>query len=483
MSLPSGFKKLEYIQPSGTQYIDTGFKPNNNTKVVIDFELTENTGKHQIIFGARSSSNSEQYVLGFTGHRSPAVWRSDFGSNQVTFSSNLNWSGNHNATKNGNICTLDAESVTNTASTFESTVNLLICAGNTGGNVDNYTKAKVYFCKIYDNGTLARDFIPCKNASGVVGMWDDVNSVFYGNAGSGTFTAGPEVAGSNRVLVDAKGYDAKSVFYGNAGSGTFTAGPEVAGSNRVLVDAKGYDAKSGTVLINGMVYHLKKGRGLLNGMGYDIPFVGSIPLSELTTGTILYINESGSPVPFYVAKHDYESGLNGAGRTLVVRKDCYNLQQFNDYNSINNEYANSLLDNLLCNTYLNLLGSGIRAAIGTTKFYYTPGNITWDMTTLQRAVFQLSLTEYGLSIYVCNVEGSALPIASALQIAYLDGSAVQQWTRSPGRSDASSLAIVTNAGAVGSQTYNFIAGSRPAFTLPATLEVQDNGDGTYSLAE
>ena len=116
--------------------------------------------------------------------------------------------------------------------------------------------------------------------------------------------------------------DVNSVFYGNAGSGTFTAGPEVAGSNRVLVDAKGYDAKSGTVLINGMVYHLKKGRGLLNGMGYDVPFVGSIPFSELTTGTILYINESGSPVPFYVAKHDYESGLNGAGRTLGVRKDC-----------------------------------------------------------------------------------------------------------------------------------------------------------------
>lgn len=403
MSLPSGYKRLEYIQSSGTQYIDTGFKPNNNTKVVIDFELTENTGKHQIIFGARSSSSSGQYVLGFTGHRSPAVWRSDFGSNQVTFSSNLTWSGNHNATKNGNICTLDAESVTNTASTFESTANLLICAGNTGGSVDNYTKAKVYSCKIYDNGTLARDFIPCKNTSATIGLWDDANSAFYGNAGTGTFTAGPEVAGSNRVLVD----------------------------------AKGYDAKSGTVLINGMVYHLKKGRGLLNGMGYDIPFVGSIPLSELTTGTILYINESGSPVPFYVAKHDYESGLNGAGRTLVVRKDCYNLQQFNDYNSINNEYANSLLDNLLCNTYLNLLDSDIRAAIGTTKFYYTPGNRTFDMTTLQRAVFQLSLTEYGLSFYMCNVEGSALPIASALQIAYLDGSAVEQWTRSPGRTDAS----------------------------------------------
>lgn len=252
---------------------------------------------------------------------------------------------------------------------------------------------------------------------------------------------------------------------------------------KVEVGGTGYDLKGGKPLIGGTAYAIKKGRTLIGGTGYDISFASGVPLSELTPGTILYINESGSPVPFYVAKHDYESRLNGAGRTLVVRKNCYNMQQFNDYNSINNEYANSILDNLLCNTYLNLLGSDIRAAIGTTKFYYTPGNSAWNMTTLQRAVFQLSLTEYGLSIYVCNVEGSALPIASALQIAYLDGSAVQQWTRSPARSDSSSLAIVTNAGAVGSQTYNFNAGSRPAFTLPATMEAQDNGDGTYSPSE
>lgn len=251
---------------------------------------------------------------------------------------------------------------------------------------------------------------------------------------------------------------------------------------KVEVGGTGYDLKGGKPLIGGTAYAIKKGRTLIGGTGYDISLAIGVPLSELTPGTILYINESGSPVPFYVAKHDYESGLNGAGRTLVVRKDCYNLQQFNDYNSINNEYANSLLDNLLCNTYLNLLDSDIRAAIGTTKFYYTPGNRTFDMTTLQRAVFQLSLTEYGLSFYMCNVEGSALPIASALQIAYLDGSAVEQWTRSPPRADASFLATVTNAGDVGNKSYNFNAGSRPAFTLPATMEVQDNGDGTYSLA-
>lgn len=47
------------------------------------------------------------------------------------------------------------------------------------------------------------------------------------------------------------------------------------------------------------------------------------PLSDIPEGTLVKINESGSPVEFYVAKHDYETGLNGAGRTLLVRRYCY----------------------------------------------------------------------------------------------------------------------------------------------------------------
>lgn len=47
------------------------------------------------------------------------------------------------------------------------------------------------------------------------------------------------------------------------------------------------------------------------------------PFSELTEGDIVKLKENGTLVDFYVAKHDYESGLNGAGRTLVVRKDTY----------------------------------------------------------------------------------------------------------------------------------------------------------------
>lgn len=454
MSLPSGYKRREYIQSSGTQYIDTGLKPNNNTKVVIAFELTENTGKHQIIFGARSSSSSGQYVLGFTGHRSPAVWRSDFGSNQVTFSSNLTWSGNHNATKNGNICTLDAESVTNTASTFESTVNLLICAGNTGGNVDNYTKAKVYSCKIYDNGTLARDFIPCKNASGLVGLWDDVNNTFYSNAGSGTFTAGPEAIGSNRVLVD----------------------------------AKRYDANSGTVLVNGMVYHLKKGRGLLNGMGYDIPFNSGTPISELPVENTVKIAVNGTLQDFLIVHQGLPSSLydDSCNGTWLLMKDVYETRQWNS--SDVNDYANSTIHSYLNSTFLAMFDSNIQNAIKQVKIPYVNGTggsaVASGANGLSAKIFLLSGYEVGWTTSDNEgfpVDGAKLDYFAAgldgnsKRIAYLRGSAIYWWLRSPNNNFTYYVFYVTIPGDDSSLKPSIDCGIRPAFILPSDTLVSDDG--------
>lgn len=47
----------------------------------------------------------------------------------------------------------------------------------------------MYRCKIYSNGTLVRDFIPCyRNSDNVIGLYDTLNNVFYTNVGTGTFT-------------------------------------------------------------------------------------------------------------------------------------------------------------------------------------------------------------------------------------------------------------------------------------------------------
>ena len=154
-----------------------------------------------------------------------------------------------------------------------------------------------------------------------------------------------------------------------------------------------------------------------------------MPLSDYEEGDLIKLNESGSPVEFYVAKHDYESGLNGAGRTLVVRKDCYDNRAWDSGNV--NAYASSDLDTWFNGTYKALLDPAIQTAIGATKFYYTPGNGNNTVGTLERAIFALSATELGRSASWFNVEGSALPIASTLQVAHLNGSPNTQWARPP----------------------------------------------------
>ena len=192
-----------------------------------------------------------------------------------------------------------------------------------------------------------------------------------------------------------------------------------------------------------------------------------IPLSDYAEGDIIKLNEGGSPIEFYVSKHDYESGLNGAGRTLVVRKDVYDQRQWHRSNV--NAYASSTIDSWLNSIYKNLLDADIRSLIGTTKIRYTPGNGNWNVSTLERSVFLLSLTELGESRTYANTEGSALPIASTLKIAYQNGSPTYQWTRSPYTDGTYYTWRMYYNGSIDSNNCANTYGSRPAFTLPSTL--------------
>lgn len=202
-------------------------------------------------------------------------------------------------------------------------------------------------------------------------------------------------------------------------------------------------------------------------------------LGQVAVGTLVKLNENGSPVEFYVAKHDYESGLNGTGRTLLVRKECYDNRVWNNVQV--NTYASSALDSWLNSDYKNLLDSDFLTVIGTTKFQYTIGYGDKTLSTLERAIFQLSRTELGFTLPAdANFEGNILPIASILQKAFLNGETNSQWTRTPNTAYLTAAFFVYAGGSSDSTGVTAGAGSRPAFTVPSTLSVTD--DGTLSLA-
>lgn len=140
-----------------------------------------------------------------------------------------------------------------------------------------------------------------------------------------------------------------------------------------------------------------------------------------------------------------------------------------------NAYASSDLDSWFNSTYKNMLDADIRSLIGTTKIRYTPGNGNNTVGTLERAIFALSLTELGQSHSYANTEGSALPIASTLRIAYRNGSATTQWTRSPYTNSTSYAWWLISNGNIDLNNCGNSYGSRPAFTLPSSLYVSDDG--------
>lgn len=193
----------------------------------------------------------------------------------------------------------------------------------------------------------------------------------------------------------------------------------------------------------------------------------TVDLSSVSEGNIIQLPEGGKLVDFYVAKLDYESGLNGAGRTLVVRKDVYDLRAW-DAGDVN-AWADSDLRAWLNGTYKALLGSDIQTAMGTTTYYYTPGNGNTSVSTRSDAVFLLSLTELGDSRLYANAEGTALPIAATLQIAYQNSSATTQWTRSPYTQNNVSAWRLNSSGSSNFNACNGSLGVRPCFTLPSTF--------------
>ena len=185
MGLPSGYRRLEYIQSSGTQYIDTGFAPNQDTRVFCDVVFVASSTAYWL-FGARNGNQDRTF--GFLTYDNK--YRSDFNTSTDEYLTGVQ-SGRFTIDKDRNVTKINGQTAkTATVGTFQCTHNLYLLANNNNGTVGGQCTATMYSCQIYDNGTLVRDFVPCVNASGEAGLYDLVNKKFYGNAGTGTFISG-----------------------------------------------------------------------------------------------------------------------------------------------------------------------------------------------------------------------------------------------------------------------------------------------------
>lgn len=188
--VPAGYTQVEYLKSTGTQYINVGFKPNQDTRIVLDVNSPLVSGPVWL-FGARTAADSKTYNFLCQGSK----YRSDYNDNSST-SLTINPSGRFEIDKDKNITKINGS----TASTipygaFQCEYNLFLFNNNNAGAAGAGASISIYSCKIYDNGTLVRDFVPVRNSSGTLGLYDIVNGAFYTNQGSGTFTAGADIVG------------------------------------------------------------------------------------------------------------------------------------------------------------------------------------------------------------------------------------------------------------------------------------------------
>ena len=184
--LPAGYTYLDYIETNGTQYINTGFYPNQDTRVICEFMYRGGTE----VYGCRATTSVRNFSLRATSSAWQVSYRNGYSSVPDMDSDTTKW---HIADQNKNVFSLDGNvglefEYTNFACTLPFAIGAIY-----GASEMYYGNGRFRACKIYDNGVLVRDLIPCKDADGNIGMYDTVSAVFYGNAGTGELVAGSEV--------------------------------------------------------------------------------------------------------------------------------------------------------------------------------------------------------------------------------------------------------------------------------------------------
>lgn len=191
--------KVEYIGSSGTQYIDTGIY----------------TGDHifdvQIRVQPYNAASVNSVLCVTYNDISQRVWLLDYQGNTYRVA-NIKGSWNFNSTahlpldvgtfsdietqlsKSQTSITIGGTTATssNSVDTIPSTLTYYLFARNASGTATSFSTCDIAYCKIYQDGTLVRDFIPVR--VGQVGyMYDRVSGQLFGNLGTGDFTLGADV--------------------------------------------------------------------------------------------------------------------------------------------------------------------------------------------------------------------------------------------------------------------------------------------------
>lgn len=225
-------------------------------------------------------------------------------------------------------------------------------------------------------------------------------------------------------------------------------------------------------------------------------------IKDLAIGDgFVYLMEGSSKVKFYALSHNYESGLNGKGRTLFCRESPAGSGTHTTFAKENYRVDSNNEDAWYKNTYVNKFSDEVLTLISTTKYIgnyvrmsYTqngnPSKAVVNSDTYESSFFPLSTAEVGGSYFS---DGSALSSAAISRLANIltrYGNGI--WTRSPSMTNtgtstsgfperyyyANGQYIYSTSGSslsTAEGTYGSSYGYLPCFTLSEDLYIDKNG--------
>ena len=219
----------------------------------------------------------------------------------------------------------------------------------------------------------------------------------------------------------------------------------------------------------------------------------TVKLGTKSVGSIIKLNEVGSPVNYIIIQQglpssgNYDASCNGTW----VRRQSAGAKK--EWDSSNNDYANSDMHSWLNNTYSGFLAALdddiLSQGVLNVKIPYRPGSGTSSTVNsgsrgLSCRAFLLSMLEVGLTPGYSPREGATLSYFSSggasRRIVNYNGSPARAWSRSPSLNyDGNGVCTVEADGVADGWFCGFSYAVAPALILDSDLWVSD--DGTLSI--
>lgn len=192
--VPDGYRKVEYLESSGTQYIDTGVGAKYSVGIHTKFQC-------QSIVNAALCGAIHNVTTGYYDRHYLSPYNNQIGY-WYTKNSNVNTPNIKTSIDVIAINTFYLNPATGVYKVNNSTGSFTALQGAVSSNYGIFGRlsddlamqsrpVKIYWFIMMENNIIIRHFIPVvRNSDDKPGMYDLVNDVFYTNAGTGEFTWG-----------------------------------------------------------------------------------------------------------------------------------------------------------------------------------------------------------------------------------------------------------------------------------------------------